>query len=219
MELKATSDDGETPSHASTLQTQEWDLVTRREGPEALRTFAELDGNFESTENLAHEYLGLMSQKKSFALQNHKFQTWGTIINTTITDLVKNQRGTAGKGGPRVIESTNTTEGHPPDWIKVILGFKAQVFSRSPGTDHDDYWRGSLGGYLVVISEGEWVIIRHYLKQTFPSDVDWEIELETRQMRKVEVQNYMDKLAKSESLPALFLIELFLQGFFPKHFY
>ncbi|KAJ5608794.1 hypothetical protein N7528_009361 [Penicillium herquei] len=197
MEPNPTSDDSDNPSVAPRLHTQEWDLVTRREGLDTLPTFVELDGSFNSTEKLAKEYLDLISKKRSFALQNPKFQTWGTIINSTITNLVKDQRGPGSNGGPRVIENTDAINGNPPDWIKVILGFKAHVFLRSSGCDSDDYWRGTLGGYLVVISEGEWVIIRHYLKQTFPSDVDWEIELETRQMRAVEVQNYMDKMAKS----------------------
>ncbi|KAJ5724219.1 hypothetical protein N7488_002254 [Penicillium malachiteum] len=204
MEPKPTSDDGENPSAAPRIQTQEWDLMTRREGLDSIRTFAELDGSFDSTGKLPGEYLNLISKNRSFALQNLKFQTWGTIINTTITNLVKDQRGPASNGGPRVIENVNPAEGNPPDWIKVILGFKAHVFSRSSGSDPDDYWRGTLGGYLAVISEDEWVIIRNHLKQTFPSDVDWEIELEKRQMREIEVQNYMDKMAKSESLSALF---------------
>ncbi|KAJ6020484.1 hypothetical protein N7540_005988 [Penicillium herquei] len=199
MEPPPVFESGRTHVSAATLQTHEWDLVTRREGSDTLPTFTELDGSFESTKKLADEYLDLLSKKRSFVLQNPKSQTWGTIINAAITSIVKQQRGEeSNNGSPTVLEHSEASDGNPPDWIKVILGFKAQIFSRSPGTDTNDLWRGQLGGYLVAISEEEWAIIRQYIKQTFPSDVDWEMELETRQARKLEVQQHMSKLAQSE---------------------
>ncbi|KAJ5735027.1 uncharacterized protein N7483_000152 [Penicillium malachiteum] len=161
MELPPVFEGGRTRSQAATLHTHEWDLVTRREDSDTLPAFTELDGNFESTTKLADEYLELLNKKRSFVLQNPKFQTGGTMINATITNLVKQLRGEDGidNGSPAVIEHAEGSGGSPLDWIKVILGFKAQIFSRTQGTDTNDFWRARLGGYLIVISEAEWVIL------------------------------------------------------------